>query len=115
MIKINLEFKKGILFIRVKGSLISNSNKEFRNEVFPVVLKHEFKYIVLNFEELTQLDECGIETLIDLNNIVVSCKGQATICNITNNEIKDKIYNSEISNCYYQTNTELTAIGVFKI
>lgn len=115
MIKINMEFKKGILFIRLSGSLTKSNNSEFRNTVFPIVLKNEFKYVVLNFLNLNTIDEIGIESLIDLNNIVESWKGKTSICNLNNEELKMKIFNSEISNCYYQTNNELTAVGVFRI
>lgn len=110
-----MEFKKGILFIRLQGNLTKSSNSEFRNIVFPIVLKNEFKYIVLNFSNLNTIDEKGIESLIDLNNIVGSWKGKTSICNLNNNNLKIKIYNSELSNCYYQTNDELTAVGVFRI
>ncbi len=115
MIKIDMEFKKGILFIRLNGSLINSTNSEFRNLVFPIILKNEFKYIVLNFSNLNIIDETGIESLIDLNNIVSSWKGRTSLCNLNNEELKIKVSNSELSNCYYQTNDELTATGVFKI
>lgn len=115
MIKINMEFKKGILFIRLAGNLTKSSNSEFRNTVFPIVLKNEFKYIVLNFLNLNSIDEIGIKSLVDLNNIAESWKGKTSICNLSNAQLKIKISNSEISNCYYQTNNELTAVGIFRI
>lgn len=115
MIKINMEFKKGILFIRINGTLIKKNNIQFRKEVFPIILKHEFKYVVLNFEKMNAIDERGIESLYDLNNIINSFKGRISICNIINKELKDYISKSELNNFYYQTNNELTAIGVFKI
>lgn len=115
MIKIDMEFKKGLLFIRLTGDLNKISNSEFRNTVFPIVLKNEFKYVVLNLLNLNTIDDLGIESLIDLNHIVETWKGKTSICNLNNEELKKKIYNSALSNCYYQTNNELTAVGVFKI
>lgn len=114
MIKIDMEFKKGILFIRLQGLLTKSNNREFRNEVFPLILKHEFKYIVLNLSNVNSIDEVGIDSLLDLNNIVSSWKGRASLCNL-NEELRHKVYSSELANCYFQTNNELTATGVFKI
>ncbi len=115
MIKIEMEFKKGILFVRLNGSLTKLNNYKFRNEIFPIILKHEFKYVVLNFEKLNSIDQKGIESLYDLNNIINSFKGRISICNINNKELEEAVYNTELKDYYYQTNNELTAIGVFKI
>ncbi len=110
-----MEFNKGILFIRINGSLTKYFNKEFRSEVFPVVLKNEFKYIVLNLENLNLIDEKGIKSLIDLNKIVSSWNGRTSICNLNNDKVKSYIERNDLYDYYYKTHDELTAVGVFKI
>jgi anti-anti-sigma factor len=110
-----MEFNKGILFIRLNGSLTKYYNKEFRSEVFPVVLKHEFKYIVLNMENLNLIDEKGIRCLIDLNRIVSSWNGRTSICSLINHDVKNCIERNKVYDYYYNTYDELSAIGVFKI
>lgn len=110
-----MEFNKGIFFIRINGCLTRNFNKDFRREVFPVILKHEFKYIVLNLENLNLIDDNGIESLIDLNKIVTSWNGRVSICNLNNNKVKNYIEKNNLYDYYYKTSNELTAIGVFRI
>jgi anti-anti-sigma factor len=110
-----MEFNKGILFIRISGSLTKYCSKEFRSEVFPVILKHEFKYIVLNLENVNTIDKKGFKSLIDLNSIVSSWNGRTSICNLTNNIVKNYVEENGIYDYYYNTNDELSAIGVFKI
>jgi len=114
MLKIDMEFRKGILFIRLKGQLNKKTVEVFNNEIIPVVLKHGLKNIVINFDKLNSIDLKGIESLIELNDLVSRWNGKTTLCSI-NEKMKKNIYESKIYDRFYEVSDELTALEVFKI
>ena len=52
MLKINMEFSKGILWIRLDGILNKTTSNTFDDEVIPVILKHGIKYVVVNLDKV---------------------------------------------------------------
>lgn len=115
MLNIDMEFKKGILFIRLEGSLNYKNIHKFETEIIPVVLKHEIKYLVINLDKVILLDRSGLECLIALNEIVKSFGGKTTLCSLTNLEVQKLIHESDFKRLFYETSNELTALGVMKI
>lgn len=49
MLKMDLEFNKGILFVRLKGKLLRKNSYKINNYLNPVLKKHKIKYLVYNF------------------------------------------------------------------
>ncbi len=115
MIKTNIEFKKGILFLRLKGSLLKSESKELEEQIFPILLKGGFKYVVLNLDELNNIDSNGINFFDELYKITKSNNGRISLCNIKNDDVKYNIETSYINDLYYKTDNELTSLEVFKI
>ena len=109
-----MEFRKGILFIRLEGKLNKYTVNEINDNVIPVILKHGLKFIVVNLDKLYSIDSEGIEMLIKLNELVSRWNGKTTLCSI-NKYMKDDINNTDLKNKYFETSDELTAIEVFKI
>ena len=114
MLKIDMEFRKGILFIRLEGKLNKYTVNEINDNVIPVILKHGLKFIVVNLDKLYSIDSEGIEMLIKLNELVSRWNGKTTLCSI-NKYMKDDINNTDLKSKYFETSDELTAIEVFKI
>ena len=114
MLKIDMEFRKGILFIRLEGKLNKYTVNEINDNVIPVILKHGLKFIVVNLDKLYSIDSEGIEMLIKLNELVSRWNGKTTLCSI-NKYMKNDINNTDLKNKYFETSDELTAIEVFKI
>ena len=115
MLKIEMEFKKGILFIRLEGSLNKNNVEKFNSDVIPVVLKHGLKYIVVNLDKVNTIDTSGIESLMELNEIVSKWEGKTTLCSLTSKEVKTNLRKVNYDNLFYETSNELTALGVMKL
>lgn len=115
MLKIDMEFKKGILFVRLEGSLNKCNIEKFNNEVIPVVLKHGLKYVVVNLDKLNAIDTKGIESLMELNQIVTEFDGKTTLCSLSSSNVKSCLRESEYNNLFYETSNELTALGVMKL
>jgi len=115
MLKIDMEFKRGILFIRLEGNLNKQNIEKFNNDVIPVVLKHGLKYVVVNLDKVNSIDVFGIESLMELNEIVSKWDGKTTLCSLTNNQVKTSLNESTYSSMFYETSNELTALGVMKL
>lgn len=79
MFKLELEYKNGILFARLKGILNRKNSYKINNYLNPVIKKHEIKYLVYNFEDFeiestktgekkTFTEEKLIEEFVKMNN-----------------------------------------------
>ncbi len=115
MLKIDMEFKKGILFIRLEGSLNKDTVEKFNNEVIALVLKDEIKLIVVNLDKVISIDLKGIKALTQLNEIVKNNNGRTTLCSISNKKVKSSLHENKYNNLFYEASNELTALGVMKI
>ena len=110
----NIEFKKGILFIRIKGILVGNKVSKFENEVIPILLGLEAKNVTVNMFEVSLIDKRGLNSLIKISEIVNNNKGKLAICEI-NERISKNLAQSDVFEYCFKTKNELTSLGVFSI
>lgn len=84
MLKTNMEFRKGILFIRIKGDLCKETVKG--------IIDSDFKYIVLNIDDIYSIDSYSIKYLNKIYKSFESKSGKMVICdkfNISQKLLKD--------------------------
>lgn len=84
MLKTNMEFRKGILFIRVIGDLNKNTIKEIINE--------DFKYVVINIDNIYSIDSYSIKYLNKLYKDFKNNSGNMIICDKFN--LSRKLFNN---------------------
>lgn len=72
MLKTNMEFSKGILFIRLKGDLNKNTIKG--------IIDKDFKYIVLNIDDMYSIDTYSINYLKKIYKVIDNASGKMIIC-----------------------------------
>ena len=72
MLKTNMEFSKGILFIRLKGDLNKNTIKG--------IIDKDFKYIVLNIDNMYSIDSYSIDYINKLYKKIDNASGKMIIC-----------------------------------
>ena len=82
MFKLELEYKNGILFARLKGILNRKNSYKINNYLNPVIKKHEIKYLVYNFEDLEMIDNSGIDALINSKYYIKCNKGVIKVCGV---------------------------------
>lgn len=75
MLKVLMEFRKGVLFVRLYGILNKDTIKQFDLEIKEVILQAGIKYVVLNIENLNEVDKDGIKRIKDLKKIVKKLSG----------------------------------------
>ena len=84
MLKTNMEFSKGILFIRLKGDLNKNTIRG--------IIDRDFKYIVLNIDDMYSIDSYSINYINNLYKKLEATSGKMIICdkfNIARKLLKD--------------------------
>jgi len=96
-----MEFRRGILFIRLNGSLDKNNIKK-------IIETKEFKYIVFNLDRLYAIDDYGINYFLKISKRIKSRNGKLLICD--KNTDKDIIFN-EIP----KINNELEAFKICEV
>ena len=72
MLKTNMEFSKGILFIRLKGDLNKNTIKG--------LIDSDFKYIVLNIDNMYSIDTYSINYINKIYKTINDTSGKMIIC-----------------------------------
>ena len=96
MLKMDLEFNKGILFVRLRGKLLRKNCYKINNYLNPVLKKHKIKYVVYNFFFLEDIDSSGIDAILNTKYIVKNNKGKIRMCEINDN-IKEKIKRTRLA------------------
>jgi len=109
----NFEFRKGLLFIRLKGILNQENSKKLADKLEEFIQNHGVKYFVLNLEELESLDKEGLRVIQEKYQDVILHDGKLVICGYKNNYVKT-ILEQEMEGVY-QTRNELTAFNMIQV
>jgi anti-anti-sigma factor len=80
MFKMELEYKNGILFARLKGILNRKNSYKINNYLNPVLKKHNIKCLVYNFENLESVDNTGIDAILNSKYTIKLNKGVIRVC-----------------------------------
>lgn len=105
MLKINMEYRKGILFVRLKGNLNANTSDKFLEYVIPIIKDYGIRYVVYNLGELVCLDSIGEKALISAGEEAKMNQGKVLIVNNKINTITD----------YDNVSNELVALNILKV
>lgn len=71
-----MEFRKGILFVRLFGVLDDKTIETFKNEVKEVIIKSGIRYVVLNTYNLDGITKEGVKEIRVLKKIMKKMDGE---------------------------------------
>ncbi len=114
MLTINMEFRKGILFLRLNGSLNKKNAKSLKNKVDELVKEKGVKFFVYNLSHLEEIDDLGINTIKDNYQQISCAKGEMVLCDISSS-IKLCINGDHVLKHTNQIDDELSAFHKIKI
>lgn len=114
MIDIDIEFRKGVLFVRLVGKLTKEANIKFKEELITLINRSGICNIVINLENVVDIDNLGLDTLFLLKNLVEKNDGHFVICNMPL-KIERLIEKRNRSLYLFKTQNELTALNAFNI
>lgn len=90
MLKVDMEYDKGILYVRLRGVLDRKMSYKINNYIVPTVLKHKIKYLVFNLLELQDIDGSGMDSLLNTKCAIKTNRGKICLCEVSD-EIREKI------------------------
>ena len=107
---IDIDYKKGILFIRIIGNFIRSNISKFEERIIPIILELTAKKVSINLSNIIMIDNYGLESFIKISNIVNRFNGKVAICDV-NNYIKS----SDVFDYCFKSKNEESVVGVLNI
>lgn len=114
MLNVATEFRKGILFVRLRGHLNKQTIYKLNKKVTNIVRKNGIRNIVFNFANLKSIDFKGINIILYNYELCRNNDGRSMFCG-NNDNIRKKLKSSRLVNYVYETKDELSAIRMINI
>lgn len=108
MLDTNLEFRKGVLFIRLNGELTKKTTP-ILEDITCMILKNGIQNVVFNMEELSMIDMKGISALFYHYEICKKQRGTAYVCNM-HEPMRTKMKKSRILQYMIEVENELEVL-----
>lgn len=111
MLGIDIEFKKGILIVRLKGKLNRNTFLNVNEDLSNLIKNNGIRYLLLNVSDLDCIDEYGFNVIKNNYLNVLKNNGKMLLCGM------DKVLNYMINynDTFYQIKDEEGAYQLIKI
>ena len=91
MLKMDMEYSRGILFVRLNGKLNRKTTYKINNYLLTILLKHKIKYLVYNLYNLEDIDEDGVDAILNTKSAIKQNDGLIYVCEV--NKILNKTIN----------------------
>lgn len=115
MLEINMEFRKGILFVRFIGELTKNTVDIVKREVTNTLEEYGIRNVVFNVEELDKIDEEGIDIIKENSMISTKYHGRTLLCGLHDLHMKKMMKKKQIFQYMDETSDELTALSIIHV
>lgn len=80
---IDLEVKKEVLCIRLKGELDHHTAENLREKVSSAIEKFHIQHLVLNLEQLSFMDSSGLGVILGRYKQIKQKNGEMVVCAIS--------------------------------
>ena len=80
MLKMDIEYKNDILYVRLEGSLNERNSYKINNYLIPVLEKHNIKYLVYNLRYLDNIDLKGKDAILNSKYVMKKNNGKLLLC-----------------------------------
>ena len=114
MLNVGTEFRKGILFVRLKGHLNKDTINKLNKKVTNVVKEGGIRNIVFNFTNLKSIDIKGINSIFYNYELCKNNEGMSMFCG-NNDNIRNKLKRSRLVNYVYEIKDELSAMRILNL
>lgn len=91
MLKVLMEFRKGILFVRLYGTLNDDTLNKFKTDVKEVIINSGIKYVVINVENLYGISKSGVKEIKLLKKVLKKTNGQVFLFGGEIKELKELV------------------------
>ena len=114
MLNVGTEFRKGILFVRLRGHLNKDTVPKLNKRVTKIVKENGIRNIVFNFTNLKSIDIKGINSIFYNYELSKNNEGISLFCG-NNDNIRNKLKKSRLFNYIYEIKDELSAIRILNL
>lgn len=114
MLNVGTEFRKGILFVRLKGDLNKDTIYKLNKKVTNIVKDSGIRNVVFNLERLKSIDIKGINSIFYNYELCKKNNGRSLLCG-NNDNIRKRLKSSRLINYVYEISDELTAIKILNM
>ena len=114
MLEIDIENRKGVLFVRLDGDLCQKTIDKWNYDVKDLLIDTEIRNVVFNITNLKMIDLKGINSLYYSYEICKNNHGKTIICGINDN-IREKIKKSRLLHYMRESDTELAALKMINV
>ena len=114
MLNVSTEFRKGILFVRLRGHLNKDTVSKLNKKVTNVIKDNGIRNVVFNLSNLKSIDMKGINTIFYNYELCKNNEGRSFMCG-NNDNIRKKLKKSRLINYVYEISDELTASRILNI
>lgn len=83
MLKMDLEYKDGILYARLGGVLNNKSSYKINNYLIPVIEKHKIKYLIYNLKNLSDINQEGTSAIVKTKIEMKKIQGKLFLTNLS--------------------------------
>jgi len=115
MLKITMEFRKGILFIRLNGKFIQSESIKFKRLVIDKIKEKGIRSVVFNIRELKEIDLKGIHNFLYVYEVCQNNEGRVLICELYDSPIFEKLKRKRVFQYIETIKNELEAFETLKI
>lgn len=115
MLNINLEFRKGILFIRLSGELTKKTVDKLNKEVTNLIESCGIRNLVFNMDNLNSIDMAGISNLYYNYELCQNNHGRSLLCGLKHEIVRERIKKSRLMHYMYEVTDELSAFNVIGV
>lgn len=82
MLKLDTENIDGVMFVSLSGELNRLSSYKINNYLVPLILKEKIAYLVYNMERLSDIDDAGIDALLNTKYAIKINRGKVAMYNL---------------------------------
>lgn len=114
MLTINTDYRKGIMFVRLKGELTKDTVMKLDKKVTNKIKRCGICDLVFNVSNLKIIDYRGINKLLYNYEIIKQNKGKTLLCG-NNFNISKILRKSHLLNYIYEVSDELCAMKIINM
>ena len=114
MLNVGTEFRKGILFVRLRGHLNKDTIYKLNKRVTNIVKNNGIRNIVFNFTNLKSIDMKGINTIFYNYELCKNNDGISLMCG-NNDNIRKKLKKARLINYIYEAPDEISAMKILNM
>lgn len=113
MFNIDMEFIRGMLFVRLGGILSKRTSKKLNEVLDQMINKQGIRYFVINLENLDSIDEAGIKSIMDHYFDAIMHDGKLVVCGY--DEIGTRQVSSEVNLAFQNIESSSNELGAFRL